>query len=50
MFLTKRFQDFGAAMDAINVDLDEMRANVDSTHSIITARQVQIQKSRMKPI
>ena len=28
-----------AAMDAVNVDLDEMRARVDSTHSIITSRQ-----------
>jgi chromosome segregation ATPase len=26
-------------MDAVNVDLDEMRARVDSTHSIITSRQ-----------
>merc|ERR1711865_719775 len=25
--------------DAVNVDLDEMRARVDSTHSIITSRQ-----------
>lgn len=32
-------EDFTAAMDAVNVDLDEMRARVDSTHSIITARQ-----------
>ena len=32
-------QDFTAAMDAVNVDLDEMRARVDSTHSIITSRQ-----------
>eukprot|EP00435_Cladocopium_sp_Y103_P067638 s344_g30.t1 len=31
--------DFTAAMDAVNVDLDEMRARVDSTHSIITSRQ-----------
>merc|ERR1719408_618726 len=30
---------FTAAMDAVNVDLDEMRARVDSTHSIITSRQ-----------
>ena len=27
------------AMDAVNVDLDEMRARVDATHSIITSRQ-----------
>merc|ERR1719316_220538 len=26
-------------MDAVNVDLDEMRARVDSTHSIVTSRQ-----------
>jgi Skp family chaperone for outer membrane proteins len=26
-------EDFTAAMDAVNVDLDEMRARVDSTHS-----------------
>merc|ERR1719272_1606792 len=26
-------------MDAVNVDLDEMRARVDATHSIITSRQ-----------
>jgi len=32
-------EDFTAAMDAVNVDLDEMRAKVDSTHSIITSRQ-----------
>eukprot|EP00913_Durusdinium_trenchii_P033932 g31762.t2 len=32
-------QDFTAAMDAVNIDLDEMRARVDSTHSIITSRQ-----------
>lgn len=32
-------QDFTAAMDAVNVDLDEMRARVDATHSIITSRQ-----------
>lgn len=32
-------EDFTAAMDAVNVDLDEMRARVDSTHSIITSRQ-----------
>lgn len=31
-------EDFTAAMDAVNVDLDEMRARVDSTHSIITSR------------
>ena len=30
-------EDFTAAMDAVNVDLDEMRARVDSTHSIITS-------------
>merc|ERR1719473_407164 len=29
-------EDFTAAMDAVNVDLDEMRARVDATHSIIT--------------
>merc|ERR1719333_752250 len=28
-------EDFTAAMDAVNVDLDEMRARVDATHSII---------------
>merc|ERR1719480_581637 len=32
-------EDFTAAMDAVNVDLDEMRAKVDSTQSIITSRQ-----------
>mmetsp|Transcript_54626 Transcript_54626/g.130358 ORF Transcript_54626/g.130358 Transcript_54626/m.130358 type:complete len:799 (-) Transcript_54626:91-2487(-) len=32
-------EDFTAAMDAVNVDLDEMRSRVDSTHSIITSRQ-----------
>merc|ERR1711988_1455281 len=32
-------EDFTATMDAVNVDLDEMRARVDSTHSIITSRQ-----------
>ena len=32
-------KDFTAAMDAVNVDLDEMRARVDATHSIITSRQ-----------
>merc|ERR1719424_1299936 len=32
-------EDFTAAMDAVNGDLDEMRARVDSTHSIITSRQ-----------
>lgn len=32
-------EDFRSSMDAINVDLDEIRANVDSTHSIMTARQ-----------
>lgn len=33
-------------MDAVNVDLDEMRARVDSTHSIITSRQrVEVIKS-----
>merc|ERR1719231_121593 len=32
-------EDFTAAMGAVNVDLDEMRARVDSTHSIITSRQ-----------
>jgi len=32
-------EDFTAAMDAVNVDLDEMRARTDSTHSIITSRQ-----------
>ncbi|CAK9101486.1 Hypothetical protein SCF082_LOCUS47459 [Durusdinium trenchii] len=32
-------EDFTAAMDAVNIDLDEMRARVDSTHSIITSRQ-----------
>jgi len=32
-------EDFTAAMDAVNVDLDEMRARLDSTHSIITSRQ-----------
>merc|ERR1719456_1290585 len=32
-------EDFTAAMDAVNVDLDEMRARVDSTHSIVTSRQ-----------
>merc|ERR1719210_2529381 len=32
-------EDFTAAMDAVNVDLDEMRGRVDSTHSIITSRQ-----------
>merc|ERR1712139_213936 len=32
-------EDFTAALDAVNVDLDEMRARVDSTHSIITSRQ-----------
>lgn len=30
-------EDFTAAMDAVNVDLDEMRARVDATHSIITS-------------
>merc|ERR1719446_35367 len=29
-------EDFTAAMDAVNVDLDEMRARVDATHSIST--------------
>merc|ERR1711933_334278 len=32
-------EDFTAAMGAVNVDLDEMRARVDATHSIITSRQ-----------
>merc|ERR1719274_388586 len=32
-------EDFTAAMDAVNVDLDEMRSRVDSTHSIVTSRQ-----------
>eukprot|EP00971_Amphidinium_carterae_P275196 5460281-Amphidinium_carterae.1 len=32
-------EDFTAAMDAVNVDLDEMRSKVDSTHSIISSRQ-----------
>merc|ERR1719411_932443 len=32
-------EDFTAAMDAVNVDLDEMLAWVDATHSIITSRQ-----------
>merc|ERR1719230_537473 len=32
-------EDFTAAMDAVNVDLDEMRARVDATPSIITSRQ-----------
>jgi len=32
-------EDFTAAMDAVNADLDEMRARVDSTHSIVTSRQ-----------
>ena len=32
-------EDFIAAMDAVNVDLDEMRARVDATRSIITSRQ-----------
>merc|ERR1719161_1887173 len=32
-------EDFTGALDAVNVDLDEMRARVDSTHSIITSRQ-----------
>merc|ERR1719392_378596 len=32
-------EDFTGAMDAVNVDLDEMRSRVDSTHSIITSRQ-----------
>merc|ERR1719253_1902203 len=32
-------EDFTGAMDAVNVDLDEMRARVDSTHSIVTSRQ-----------
>ncbi len=32
-------EDSTAAMDAVNVDLDEMRARVDATHSIITSRQ-----------
>merc|ERR1719217_834989 len=32
-------EDFTAAMDAVNVDLDEMKARVDSTHSIVTSRQ-----------
>mmetsp|Transcript_14142 Transcript_14142/g.32014 ORF Transcript_14142/g.32014 Transcript_14142/m.32014 type:complete len:794 (-) Transcript_14142:55-2436(-) len=32
-------EDFTAAMDAVNVDLDEMRSRVDSTHSVITSRQ-----------
>merc|ERR1712093_900677 len=32
-------EDFTAAMDAVNVDLDEMRGRVDATHSIITSRQ-----------
>merc|ERR1719194_217379 len=32
-------EDFTGAMDVVNVDLDEMRARVDSTHSIITSRQ-----------
>merc|ERR1719460_721249 len=37
--LERDMEDFTAAMDAVNVDLDEMRARVDSTHSIITSRQ-----------
>ena len=32
-------EDFTAVMDAVNVGLDEMRARVDATHSIITSRQ-----------
>merc|ERR1712113_937872 len=32
-------EDFTAAMDAVNVDMGEMRARVDATHSIITSRQ-----------
>lgn len=32
-------EDFTAAMDGVNVDLDEMRARVDATHSIVTSRQ-----------
>lgn len=32
-------EDFSAAMDAVNVDLDEMRSKVDSTHSIMFSRQ-----------
>mmetsp|Transcript_35368 Transcript_35368/g.82690 ORF Transcript_35368/g.82690 Transcript_35368/m.82690 type:complete len:785 (+) Transcript_35368:121-2475(+) len=32
-------EDFTAAMDAVNVDLDEMRSKVDSTHSIVSSRQ-----------
>ena len=32
-------RNFTAAMDAVNVDSDEMRARVDATHSIITSRQ-----------
>ena len=41
-------QDFTAAMNAVNVDLDEMRARVDATHSIITSRQrVEVAQSEM---
>ncbi|CAE7517915.1 rihB [Symbiodinium pilosum] len=29
---------FSAAMGAVNIALDEMRARVDTTHSIITSR------------
>merc|ERR1719313_986980 len=32
-------EDFTAATDAVNVDLDEMRSRDDATHSIITSRQ-----------
>ncbi|CAJ1331308.1 unnamed protein product [Effrenium voratum] len=39
MACERDMEDFTAAMDAVNVDLDEMRARVDSTHSIITSRQ-----------
>jgi len=35
----REMDDFTGAMDAMNVDLDEMRAKVDATHSIITSRQ-----------
>ncbi|CAE7671529.1 ynaI [Symbiodinium sp. CCMP2592] len=35
----RNMEDFKAAMDAVNVDLAEMRARVDATHSITTCRQ-----------
>merc|ERR1712227_807984 len=32
-------EDFTASMDALNVDLDEMRAKVDAAHSIATSTE-----------